>query len=114
MIPNPGGAELRPAGVIFGKRVMPMEDRLQEVLEQKIRPTLRLHGGDIQVMGVEDGILRFRFLGHCSGCPSATLTTKQLVEEEICAALPEIKGVELVEEVGEELLAQARAILNHG
>lgn len=88
-------------------------EELEKLLDEKVRPTLRLHGGDIQVLSVEDGVLRFRFLGHCSGCPSATLTTRQLVEEEVVSALPQIQRVELVETVSEDLLAQARALLRH-
>ena len=91
-----------------------MLDKLEQVLDQRVRPSLRLHGGDIEVLSFEDGVLRFRFLGQCSGCPSATLTTEQLVEEEVRAALPEVKEVRLVQEIGEDLLAQARAILRHG
>lgn len=91
-----------------------MLDKLEQVLDQRVRPSLRLHGGDIEVLSFEGGVLRFRFLGQCSGCPSATLTTEQLVEEEVRAALPEVKEVRLVQEIGEDLLAQARAILRHG
>ena len=91
-----------------------MLDKIEQVLDQRVRPSLRLHGGDIQVISFEGGELRFRFLGHCSGCPSATLTTEQLVEEEVRAALPEVKRVVLVQDVSEDLLAQARALLNHG
>ena len=91
-----------------------MVGKIERGLDEKVRPTLRLHGGDIEVLSFEDGVLRFRFLGQCSGCPSATLTTEQLVEEEVCSALREVKQVVLVQKVSDSLLAQARAILNHG
>lgn len=90
-----------------------MDERFNQILDEKVRPALALHGGDIEVLEVAGGVLRFRFLGHCSSCPSAMLTTRQLVEEEVCSALPEIRSVELVEQVSESLLDQARALLNH-
>lgn len=90
-----------------------MLEEIERVLDEKVRPSLRLHGGDIEVLSFEDGVLRFRFLGQCSGCPSATLTTEQLVEEELTAALPGVKQVLLVQEVSKSLLDQARAILDH-
>lgn len=90
-----------------------MLEEIERVLDEKVRPSLHLHGGDIEVLSFEDGVLRFRFLGQCSGCPSATLTTEQLVQEELAAALPDVKQVLLVQEVSKSLLDQARAILNH-
>ncbi|MGN0985576.1 MAG: NifU family protein [Candidatus Enterenecus sp.] len=90
-----------------------MLNEIEQVLDEKVRPSLRLHGGDIEVLDFEDGILRFRFLGQCSGCPSAYLTTEQLVQEEVCAALPQVKQVVLVQQVSQSLLDQAWAILHH-
>ena len=90
-----------------------MLEKIEAVLNAQVRPTLRAHGGDIEVLSFEEGILRFRFLGQCSGCPSATLTTEQVVQEELCSALPEVKDVVLVQQVSESLLEQARAILRH-
>ena len=90
-----------------------MLTEIQTVLEEEIRPQLALHGGDIRVLSVEDGVVRFELLGQCSGCPSAAITTEQLIQEEVCAAVPEVKQVVLIQEVSRDLLDQARAILNH-
>lgn len=91
-----------------------MED-IEKVLDEKVRPHLREHGGELKSLSYEDGVYRFRFLGHCSGCPSAYLTTEEVVAEELKEALPEIKDVVLVQEVSEDLLEQARALMgrNH-
>ena len=90
-----------------------MLEKIEAVLNAQVRPTLHAHGGDIEILSFEDGILRFRFMGQCSGCPSATLTTEQVVREELCATLPEVKDVVMVQQVSESLLEQARAILRH-
>ena len=91
-----------------------MED-IEKVLDQNVRPHLRDHGGEIKSLSFEDGIYRLQFLGHCSNCPSAYLTTEEVVAEELKGALPDIKDVVLVQQVSEELLAQARALMgrNH-
>ena len=52
-----------------------MYEEIERVLDQHVRPLLRGHGGDMEVLGLEDGVLRFRLLGKCSGCPAAGLTT---------------------------------------
>ena len=88
-----------------------MMEAIEQVLDQKVRPYLRGHGGEVELVCLEDGVLRVRLLGHCSGCPSATITTEQIIQEEVCQAIPEVKQVVLIQEVSEDLLEQARAIL---
>ncbi len=53
-----------------------MLERIEQVLDEKVRPALRTHDGDIKVVRVEDGVLYFRMLGQCSNCPSAVVTAK--------------------------------------
>lgn len=88
-----------------------MLDQIEQVLDEKVRPQLALHGGDIESLSCEDGVYRFRLLGHCSNCPSAYLTTESLIEEELLQTVPGLKQVVLVQQVSDELLDQARAIL---
>ena len=87
--------------------------KIEAVVEEKVRPVLRAHGGDLKVDRLEGKVLYVNLLGQCSGCPSATLTTEQVVQDELCSALPEVKDVVLVQQVSESLLEQARAILRH-
>ncbi len=86
---------------------------IEAVLDRQVRPHLRSHGGELTSLSFEDGVYRFRFLGQCSGCPSADLTTQDVVAEALKTALPEIRDVILVREVSQDLLDQARAILEH-
>ncbi len=88
-----------------------MLDQIEQILDEKIRPELALHGGDIHSISCENGIYRFQLLGHCSNCPSAYLTTESLIEEELMKSIPGLKKVVLVQQVSDELLDQARAIL---
>lgn len=88
-----------------------MEEALQKVLDERIRPVLYEHGGDIRILEVADGVLRFRLSGQCSGCPSAAVTAEELVAKEIREALPQIRSVVLDTGVSDELIDMARGIL---
>ncbi|MBM6975866.1 NifU family protein [Intestinimonas butyriciproducens] len=89
-----------------------MYPEIEGVLDQYVRPLLRAHGGDMEVLELtDDGVLRFRLRGRCAGCPAADLTTEDLIRAEVTQRLPQVRQVELVYEVSEELLQQARAIL---
>lgn len=88
-----------------------MYPEIEAVLDEHVRPLLRAHGGEMEVLEVEDGIVRFKMKGQCAGCPAADLTTEDLIRAEVTQRLPQVRQVELVYEVSEELLQQARAIL---
>ena len=90
-----------------------MLQQIEEILNERVRPRLALHGGDIRSLSCEDGVYRFRLLGQCSGCPSAGLTTESLIREELMSGVSGLKDVVLVQEVGEDLLAQARMLLGN-
>lgn len=72
-----------------------MIEEVQEVLE-KLRPFLLRDGGDVELVGVEDGIVRVRLLGACGSCPSSTITLKAGIER---ALLEEVPGVKELEQV---------------
>ena len=64
--------------------------RVEAVLDEKVRPSLRSHGGAIEVDRLENRVLYVKLLGQCAGCPSADLTTETLVEAELVKALPDL------------------------
>ena len=55
------------------QEVQEMFEQVQEVLD-KLRPFLLRDGGDCELVDVEDGIVKLRFLGACGSCPSSTIT----------------------------------------
>ena len=86
--------------------------RIERILDEKVRPALRAHGGEIQVDHLEDGVLYVKLLGQCAGCPSAGLTNETLVEAELVKAAPElIRKVVVVQTVSDELWEQAKRLL---
>ena len=55
---------------------------------EPVRPYLHEHGGEVEVLGVEHGVVRVRLLGSCSGCTSAAQTLRHGVEEALRENLP--------------------------
>jgi Fe-S cluster biogenesis protein NfuA len=86
--------------------------KVEKILDEKVRPQLLKHQGGVQIVDFDQGILKVRLLGKCSNCPSANLTTEQLIEKEITEELPDVKQVILVTGVSDELIDMARSILN--
>ena len=86
--------------------------RIESVLDEKVRPSLRAHGGEIAVDHLEDGVLYVKLLAQCAGCPSADLTNETLVEAELTRALPGlVRKVAVIQTVSDELWEQAKKLL---
>ena len=73
-----------------------IEKRIIKILEEKIKPAVARDGGDIKFKEFKDGIVKVQLQGSCSGCPSATMTLKQGVQNLLCHYIPEIKQVEAI------------------
>ena len=86
--------------------------QIEAVLDEKVRPLLRAHGGNLQVDHLENGVLYVKMLGQCAGCPSADLTNETIVEAEVVKALPQIvQKVAVIQTVSDELWEQAKRLL---
>lgn len=89
-----------------------MREEILKVIDEKVRPYLNGHNGDIEVLDVKDGIVKIKLLGQCSGCISAKYTVHDIVETSLKEEIPEIRKVELIDCLSEETLNMARKILN--
>lgn len=70
-----------------------IETRVTRALEE-VRPYLKSHGGNVELLGIDDGVARLRLQGSCSGCPSSTMTLKLAIEEALLRAAPDLEGIE--------------------
>ena len=70
-----------------------MEEKIKEVIEQKIRPALQMDGGDIEFMGMDGNNVKVQLQGACHGCPSAQITLQMGVLRLLKEEIPEIEGV---------------------
>ena len=71
-------------------------ERIEKALDS-IRPYLEADGGNVRLLGVEEGqVVKLELLGSCGSCPMSSMTLKAGVEEAIKRAVPEITKVEAV------------------
>jgi len=70
-------------------------DEVSDVLD-KLRPFLQRDGGDVELVDIEDGIVKLRLMGACGSCPSSTITLKAGIER---ALLEEVEGIQEVVQV---------------
>ena len=69
-----------------------MKEKIEAALEQ-IRPALQADGGDVEFVGVNDGVVSVRLQGACGSCPMSTMTLKMGIEKLIMEKIPEVKEV---------------------
>ena len=84
-----------------GDEALPMEEetdtikKIKTILEEYIRPAVEQDGGAITYHSFQDGIVRVKLQGSCSGCPSSTVTLKAGIENLFTRMMPgEVKSVE--------------------
>ena len=70
--------------------------QLVEKALEKIRPMLQRDGGDIELVEVNDGVVKVRLTGACKGCPMSQMTLKQGVEKLLLKEVPGLKEVQAV------------------
>ncbi|KRY58290.1 NFU1 iron-sulfur cluster scaffold -like protein, mitochondrial, partial [Trichinella britovi] len=76
---------------------------IKDLLNTRIRPTIQDDGGDVVFMGFDDGIVKLKLQGACTGCPSSVYTLKNGIENMLKFYVPEVKGVEQVVDEVEEI-----------
>ena len=69
---------------------------IKQILDTRVRPAVAQDGGDIVFHGFEDGIVSLHLRGACAGCPSATATLKQGVENLLKHYVPAVSEVRAV------------------
>jgi Fe-S cluster biogenesis protein NfuA len=69
-----------------------MREKVEAVLAQ-IRPMLEADGGGVDLVDVEDGVVKVRLLGACGGCPMRQMTLSGSIERMLKEQLPEVKEV---------------------
>ena len=71
-----------------------LEERVREALDS-VRPYMESHGGDVELLGIEDGIARLRLAGHCKGCPASAATLELAIKDALDQAAPDLAGLEV-------------------
>jgi Fe-S cluster biogenesis protein NfuA len=82
--------------LLYGLHPVALETRVAEALE-KVGPDVHSHGGNVELLGIEDGVVRLRFQGSGKSCPSTAATLKLAIEEAIYEAAPDATAIETEE-----------------
>jgi Fe-S cluster biogenesis protein NfuA len=73
-----------------------IREKIEDALN-RVRPSLQADGGDIELIDVNDnGVVKVKLTGACSGCPMSTMTLKMGVEKLLRQYVPEIMKVESI------------------
>ena len=80
--------------LLYGLHPFDLETRIKQALD-KVRPSLGLHEGNVELLGINDGVVHLRLQGNCEGCPSSAVTLKYTIEEAVYAAAPDITAIEV-------------------
>jgi Fe-S cluster biogenesis protein NfuA/nitrite reductase/ring-hydroxylating ferredoxin subunit len=79
---------------------VPIEERVTAALDT-VRPYMESHGGNVELLGIEDGIAKLRLEGSCKSCRASSSTLELAVRQALEAAAPDLEGMD-VEGVMEE------------
>ena len=84
---------------------------IENVLDEKVRPYLISHRGDVRIDRIEDGIVYVEMLGACGDCSMANDTNEEIIKNNLVGTVPGVKDVVLVSHYDEDLLAFAKEVM---
>lgn len=70
-----------------------LAERVRQLLDREINPTIAAHGGHVVLEGLDAGWARLRLEGGCQGCSLAEVTLRQGIEPLLRARIPDLIGV---------------------
>ena len=79
--------------VVFSGDESDVVKRIQEILENYVKPAVEMDGGAIQFKSFKDGKVNLMLQGSCSGCPSSMITLKAGIEGMMKRMIPEVQEV---------------------
>jgi len=71
-----------------------LETRVREALDT-VRPYMESHGGNVELLDVEDGVARLRLVGSCHGCAASAATLELAIKDALDQAAPDLAGLEV-------------------
>ena len=72
-----------------------LNDEIKKAIDE-IRPQIQSHGGDVEFVSVEDGIVKVNLTGACVGCPMSQITLQNSIQSHLKQKIPEIRKVEAI------------------
>jgi Fe-S cluster biogenesis protein NfuA/nitrite reductase/ring-hydroxylating ferredoxin subunit len=78
--------------LIHGLYPVALADRVAGALDS-VRPYMESHGGDVELLGIEEGVARIRLEGSCEGCPASASTLELAIKQALEEAAPDLDGL---------------------
>jgi Fe-S cluster biogenesis protein NfuA len=72
-----------------------LRDRVAHVLVEEVAPALAMDGNGVEVLDIDEGVVRVRLHGVCTGCPSSIYAVVMGIEEELRRRIPEVRYLEV-------------------
>ena len=80
--------------LIHGLYPVPLEERVLEALDG-VRPYMESHGGNVEFLGIEEGVAKLRLEGSCRGCAASAATLELAIERALMEAAPDLLGMDV-------------------
>ncbi len=83
-----------PLLLIHDLHPVPLSDRVQSALEH-VRPYMESHGGDVELLSLDEGVARIKLRGSCSDCAASAMTLELAIKQALEEAAPDLEGLEV-------------------
>ncbi|MBL0725391.1 MAG: NifU family protein [Alphaproteobacteria bacterium] len=70
-----------------------LEKEVLSAINQRVRPAIQSHGGDVKFFGIENNVVKVKLMGACIGCSSSIVTLKDGIERMLMSFFPSITSV---------------------
>jgi Fe-S cluster biogenesis protein NfuA/nitrite reductase/ring-hydroxylating ferredoxin subunit len=71
-----------------------LEERVLEALDT-VRPYMESHGGNVELIGIDDGVARLKLQGSCHGCAASRATLELAIKQALEEHCPDLEGLEV-------------------
>jgi Fe-S cluster biogenesis protein NfuA/nitrite reductase/ring-hydroxylating ferredoxin subunit len=73
---------------------VPLEQRVQDALDS-VRPYMESHGGNVELLSLEQGVARIHLRGSCSDCSASSVTLELAIKQALEEMAPDLEGLEV-------------------
>jgi Fe-S cluster biogenesis protein NfuA/nitrite reductase/ring-hydroxylating ferredoxin subunit len=92
---------------------VPLEERVTQALDT-VRPYMESHGGNVELLAIEDGVARLRLEGSCKSCRASSSTLELAVRQALQEWAPDLLGMDVEGVVEEDVSGVALPMMNGG
>ncbi|HET6864924.1 MAG TPA: NifU family protein [Solirubrobacteraceae bacterium] len=87
---------------------VPLEQRVQQALDS-VRPYMESHGGNVELLSLQNGVARIHLQGSCSDCAASSVTLELAIKQALEEAAPDLEGLD-VEGVNAETATDSASV----